>query len=194
MSQANLPGPPGRHVDTSFDVWARSDAYHNAFLHKPDPILDATLVASDAAGLPQIAVSAAQGKFLMLLARTMQAKRILEVGTLGGYSTIWLARALPADGQLISCELEEKHAAVARKNLAAAGFEEPRVKVIVGPAVKTLKALNAAQSFDLVFIDADKKGNLDYMHEAKRLTRSEGAIVCHTLSRGNDCGAHAHHR
>jgi predicted O-methyltransferase YrrM len=181
MSCANLPGPPGRNVSTAFDVWARSDEYHNSFLLKRDPALDAALSASDAAGLPQIAVSAAQGKFLMLLARTIRAKRILEVGTLGGYSTIWLARALPPEGRLITCELKQEHADVARKNLAYAGFEEPRIQILVGPAVDTLRSLDTAEPFDLVFIDADKKGNLEYMREAKRLTRSEGAIVRHAV-------------
>ncbi|KAI5120139.1 hypothetical protein M0805_001907 [Coniferiporia weirii] len=161
---------------TSPEDWAKSDEYHNGFLIPEDPVIEAAVQNSVANGLPDIAVSAAQGKFLHLLARSVGAKRILEVGTLGGYSTIWLARALPDDGKLITLELSEKHAKVARENVEKAGLSS-KVEVKVGPAADTIKTLGTDDElFDLVFIDADKPGNLNYYLEAKRLTR-KGAVI-----------------
>ncbi|KZP17385.1 O-methyltransferase family 3 protein [Athelia psychrophila] len=167
-----------RELPTSIVDWTRTDAYHNSFLIRPDATLDAARVHSTEQGLPAEAVSPAQGKFLKLIAQSIGAKRVVEVGVLGGYSTIWLAQAV-ADvdgGEVIAFELKEKHAKVARENIARAGFEKT-VKVIVGPAIDGLKALQAQPPFDLVYIDADSKSFLDYFIEAKRLLRTGGIIL-----------------
>ncbi len=117
------------------DRWDAVDAYTTGLLQPADPVLEAAI--KEAAGLPNIAVSAAQGQFLHLLARAIHARRILEIGTLGGYSAIWLGRALPDDGRLISLELEERHAEVARRNFARAGLDG-KIEVRVGPALESL--------------------------------------------------------
>ena len=140
------------------------------------------LAANALAGLPAIDVSPAQGKFLHLLARAIDARRILEVGTLGGYSTICLARALPADGRLVSLELETWYAQVARANIALAGLGD-RVEIIVGPAADSLAAMDGIKPFDLTFIDADKPGNVTYLREALRLARSGATIVIDNVVR-----------
>src|SRR5205085_9633449 len=132
-------------------------------LVQPDAALAAALEASDAAGLPAISVSPAHGKLLWLLARSIGAKRILEIGTLGGYSAIWLARGLAPGGHLITLEALEKHAAVARTNLARAGLADG-VEVRVGPALDSLPRLEGP--FDLSFIDADKQNNPEYFRWA----------------------------
>jgi predicted O-methyltransferase YrrM len=165
-------------------AWDEVDAYIAARLLGNDPVLDATLAANEAGGLPPIDVSATQGKMLHLFARMAGARRILEVGTLGGYSTIWLARALPADGRLITLELEPHHAAVAQANVARAGLAE-RVSIRVGPAVDTLEAMVAAGEapFDLVFIDADKPSNTAYLRAALALTRPGSTIVVDNVVR-----------
>ncbi|KAJ7083443.1 O-methyltransferase family 3 protein [Mycena epipterygia] len=169
---------------TTVEDWSRSDQYHNSFLHTEDPILDAALKHSKANGLPEIAVSAAQGKFLNLLVSSIGAKRILEVGTLGGYSTIWLARALPPDGELITLELSEKHAKVAQENIDRAGPGlSSQVKIIVGPGHDSMLQLHPETLFDFIFIDADKKGNRDYFTEAKRLVRKGGVIIVDNVVR-----------
>ena len=139
----------------------------------------AVRVANCVAGLPDIDVSVAQGKFLHLLARSIGARRVLELGTLGGYSTIWLARAV-GEGEVISLELDPHHADVAVANIAAAGFGD-RVKVLVGPAVETLAGLEGP--FDLVFIDADKPSNVAYLREALRLSRQGTMIVVDNVIR-----------
>ncbi|KAJ7675550.1 O-methyltransferase [Mycena rosella] len=167
---------------TTAEDWARSDQYHNSFLHREDEILDAALQNSNSNGLPEIAVSAAQGKFLNLLVSSIGAKKILEVGTLGGYSTIWLARALPADGELITLELNEKHAKVAQENLDTAGLSS-KVKVILGPAYQSMLELQPKPPFDFIFIDADKQGNKQYFTEAKRLVRKGGVIIVDNVVR-----------
>jgi len=167
---------------TTLEDWARSDIYHNSFLLEKDDALDAALKNCTANGLPDIAVSAAQGKFLMLLALSMNAKRILEIGTLGGYSTIWLARALPADGKLITLELVEKHAMIAQENIANAGLSE-KVDVITGKAIDSLNKMHPETAFDLVFIDADKPSNIYYFTEAKRLIRKGGVIIVDNVVR-----------
>ncbi|OCH95543.1 O-methyltransferase family 3 protein [Obba rivulosa] len=164
------------------ELWARSDQYHNSFLIPADEALEYARKNSNANGLPEIAVSTAQGKFLNLLARSIGAKRILEVGTLGGFSTIWLARALPADGELLTCELSEKHAEVARANIAHAGLAN-KVQIARGPAADTLKKLRPAQPYDFVFIDADKPNNLTYFIEAKRLVKKGGVIIVDNVAR-----------
>ncbi len=164
--------------------WQEVDDFiADIFIH-PDPALDAALVASKEAGLPAIEVSPNQGKLLMLLVKMVSAKRILEVGTLGGYSTIWLARALPAGGKLITLEAERKHAEVARKNIANAGLAR-KVEVRVGPALDTLTKLEGegAGPFDFVFLDADKRNNSAYFDRALRLSRKGTAIVADNVVR-----------
>ncbi|PPQ99298.1 hypothetical protein CVT24_009166 [Panaeolus cyanescens] len=162
--------------------WKRSDAYFNSFLLKEDPILDATLQNSRNQGLDNIAVSAAQGKLLHLLAKSMQAKRIVEVGLLGGYSTIWLARALPDDGKLITFEIDSHSVKVAGENLNNAGLAD-KVEIVLGPAAEELPKLKADEPFDLIFIDADKPSNPIYFKEAKRLVRKGGVIIVDNVVR-----------
>lgn len=155
-------------------LWADVDAYLGEQVGVDDHALDATLEASRHAGLPEIAVSPLQGKLLMLLAQTVDARRILEIGTLGGYSTIWLARALPDDGELVTCEYSNEHALVARRNLDAAGVGA-KVDIRIGPALDTLPTLVAP--FDFTFIDADKEHNPDYFRAAVQLSRPGSLIV-----------------
>jgi predicted O-methyltransferase YrrM len=162
------------------EQWNAVDDYYTERLIGQDDALDAAMAASDAAGLPAIAVSATQGKLLQLLARGVGARRILEIGTLGGYSGIWLARALPRDGRLITLEYSEKHAAVARANFAEAGLAD-RVEVRVGAALDTLPTLDGP--FDLAFIDADKRNNPEYVRWALRLARPGGVIVVDNVVR-----------
>ncbi|PZS37609.1 MAG: methyltransferase [Pseudonocardiales bacterium] len=168
--------------------WTAVDDYITSTLLEPDEALDAALAASAAAGLPAIAVSPAQGRLLNLLARMMNARRILEFGTLGGYSTIWLARALPPDGHLITLEYVQKHAEVARANIDRAGLAG-LVDVQVGDALDTLPQLaaaigdNRADLFDLVFIDADKQHIADHFAWSVRLTRPGGVIVLDNVVR-----------
>ncbi|HEY2203957.1 MAG TPA: O-methyltransferase [Pseudonocardia sp.] len=164
--------------------WAAVDEYFGARMLADDPVLDAALVTSDAAGLPSIAVTPAQGALLNLLARSIGARRILEIGTLGGYSTIFLGRALPADGRLVSLEAEPAHAEVAVANIDAAGLGD-RVEVRIGPALDTLPRLaeESAGPFDLVFIDADKEHNADYLTWAVRLSRPGTMIIIDNVVR-----------
>lgn len=152
-------------------TWEAVDGYYEDLLIGRDPVLEETLRASAAAGLPEIAVAPNQGRFLMLLAIATGARKILEIGTLGGYSTTWLARALPEGGRLVTLEYAPKHAEVARRNIARAGLAD-RVEVIVGPAVESLPKLveEGAGPFDLVFIDADKQGYPDYLDWSLRLS------------------------
>ena len=161
-------------------LWDDVDRYIGETLVQPDEALDAALEASDAAGLPPISVSAAHGKLLWLLARTIGAKRILEIGTLGGYSAIWLARALAPGGRLVTLEALEKHAALARKNLARARLAD-RVEVRVGKALDTLPRLEGP--FDLAFIDADKQNNPEYFRWALKLARPGSLIVVDNVVR-----------
>ncbi len=146
-----------------------------------DPVLTAALEASDAAGLPQIAVSTQQGKFLSLLAGAIKARSVLEIGTLGGFSTIWLARGVGPDGRVLTLEYEPKHAEVARANIDRAGVGD-RVKVLVGPALETLPTVTEGP-FDLVFIDADKQNNAGYLEWALRLTHPGSVIVVDNVIR-----------
>lgn len=164
--------------------WTAVDQYIGDLLLPPDPELDAALQASAAAGLPQINVSPAQGKLLQLLAQLQGARAILEIGTLAGYSTIWLARALPPGGRLITLEAEPKHAEVARANIARAGLADI-VELRLGPALETLPQLAAGGRgpFDLIFIDADKQSTAEYFRWALRLARRGSLIVVDNVVR-----------
>ncbi len=162
------------------DTWNAVDAYLAETVIKPDPSYKAVYDASVVAGLPDIAVSAAEGKQLHLMAKMSGARRILEIGTLGGYSTLWLARALPPDGKLITLEYSPKHAEVARANLAKAGVGN-RVEVKVGAALDTLPALQGP--FDFFFIDANKDGYPDYFRWAVKLSRPGSVIVADNMVR-----------
>jgi predicted O-methyltransferase YrrM len=169
---------------TAEQIWTTVDAYFETHLVGPDDALDAALAASVAAGLPAINVTPTQGKFLHLLAELCGARRILEIGTLGGYSTIWLARALPRRGRLISLEIDANYAAVALENLARAGVAD-RVEIRVAPAVESLAALAAqhAEPFDFVFIDADKANSDIYCRAALQLARVGTVIVVDNVVR-----------
>jgi len=162
----------------SEDEWSAVDDYIVDQLLVRDDVLEAVLAANAAAGLPGIDVSPPQGKFLHLLARIAGARKILEIGTLGGYSTIWLARALPADGIVVTLEADRRHAAVARANFARAGLAA-RIDLRLGPALETLPTLQSEGTgpFDLVFIDADKPNNPDYLAWAIRLGRPGTVII-----------------
>ncbi|MEU8755229.1 O-methyltransferase [Streptomyces chartreusis] len=166
-------------------VWDDVDEYFSSQLSPDDETLRAALRDSEAAGLPAISVTATQGKLLQLLAQIQGARNILEIGTLGGYSTIWMARALPSDGRLISLEYSAKYAEVASRNIARAGLDKI-VEVRVGPALESLPKLadeNPAP-FDLVFIDADKANNPHYIDWALRLTSTGSLIVVDNVVRG----------
>jgi len=166
------------------EQWTAVDRYLCGQLLPPDPALEAALQASIAAGLPPIHVSPNQGKLLQLLARLQQARTILEIGTLGGYSTIWLARALPAGGRLITLEADPGHAAVARANFVRAGLAGV-VELRPGRALDTLPQLAAEGRgpFDLIFIDADKPGYPDYFAWALKLTRRGSLIIVDNVVR-----------
>ena len=166
------------------ETWTAVDEYFTKQLVQPDAALEAALARSTEVGLPPINVSPTHGKLLHLLARLQGARRILEIGTLGGYSTIWLARALPVDGELITLEADPRHVEVARANLAAAGVGE-LVEVRVGKALDTLPILAAegAGPFDLVFIDADKPSNPAYLQWALELTKPGSIIVIDNVVR-----------
>jgi predicted O-methyltransferase YrrM len=165
--------------------WSAVDSYIGENLVPADPVLEAALRASADAGLPPISVSPSQGKLLHLLARAQGARTILEIGTLGGYSAIWLARALPPGGRLITLEAEPRHAEVARANLAHAGLADV-AEVRVGPALDTLPKLQAGGDgpFDLIFIDADKPGYPDYLPWSLRLSRPGSMIIADNVVRG----------
>ncbi|HDR9800776.1 TPA: O-methyltransferase [Burkholderia cenocepacia] len=167
------------------DRWNQVDAYFSATLLPSDAVLDAALAASDAAGLPAINVAPNQGKLLQLLATIRGARRILEVGTLGGYSTIWLARALPPGGSLVTLELNPAHAKVATENIARAGFAQV-VSVVVGSAKDSLaRLIDAGEApFDFIFIDADKDNNAVYLDAALKLSRPGTVIVVDNVVRG----------
>lgn len=167
------------------ELWNEVDRYCAEKLLGQDPALEAALAANAAAGLPAIDVSPTQGKLLYLLAKVHGARRILEIGTLGGYSTISLARALPVGGRLIALELEPAYARAARQNLENAGVSE-RVEIRVGPALQSLEALRAekAEPFDLVFIDADKANTPHYYREARALCRPGSVIITDNVIRG----------
>jgi predicted O-methyltransferase YrrM len=166
-------------------VWADVDEFFSANLLPADEVLRATLETNVTEKLPPIAVTPPQGKLLHLLARACGARRILEIGTLGAYSTIWMARALPADGRLVTLEADPKHAEIARSNIARAGVSH-LVDVRVGPAIDTLPRLekDGVAPFDLIFIDADKPSTPDYFEWAIKLSHPGSVIIVDNLVRG----------
>jgi predicted O-methyltransferase YrrM len=177
---AQRPPPPPVDSQAIIDV----DHYIDDLFAPADPALTATLASIESSAMPAIQVSAGQGKWLYLMARLVGARRILELGTLAGYSTIWLARALPADGRLVTLELKPEHAETARKNFVRAGLSD-RIEVIVGAALDSLAALAAgpAAPFDLVFIDADKRSYRAYLEWALTLTRPGSLIIADNVVR-----------
>ena len=165
-------------------TWHAVDEYFEQKLALNDPALGAALADSQAEGLPAINVTPAHGKLLALLAQSINARRILEVGTLGGYSTIWMARALPPDGELVTLEIARLHAAVAQRNLDRARLAD-RVRIVVAPATDSLRQMisERVESFDLVFIDADKERNLEYFEAALALTHPGSLIIVDNVVR-----------
>jgi predicted O-methyltransferase YrrM len=166
------------------DLFVTLDGYIDGLFAPEDPVLTAAVADAEAAGLPPIQVSAGQGKFLYLLAKLVGARRILEVGTLGGYSAIWLARALPADGRLVTLELEQRHADVASANLERAGLAD-KVEIIVGSALDSLPALadRGAAPVDLVFLDADKVNYRTYFAQIMRMVRPGSLVLADNVIR-----------
>jgi predicted O-methyltransferase YrrM len=165
-------------------TWTDVESYFDAALLPPDPILEAALHASAAAGLPPIQIPPSQGKLLHLLSIAQRSTRILEIGTLGGYSTLWLARSLGTEGRLITLEVNPHHAKVARENFARAGLER-QIELRLGPALDSLKQLQTENlpPFDFVFIDADKVNNLAYVQAALDMTRVGSLIVVDNVVR-----------
>ncbi|EPQ53257.1 S-adenosyl-L-methionine-dependent methyltransferase [Gloeophyllum trabeum ATCC 11539] len=163
--------------DARFHEWCREDEYHAARLVKPDPVVDHVIRNTKEKGLPAIFISPMQGKFLGIMVKVTGARRVLELGTLGGLSAIYMARALPADGQLVTLEYSPKHAEVAKENIAHAGLSS-KVQIIVGDGSASLEKLRAdgAPPFDMAFIDADSEHVADYVRLAKPLLR-QGALV-----------------
>ena len=166
------------------ELWTAVDNYIVETLHPVDEVLDAAVLAGVEAGLPSIQVSPPQGMFLYLLAKVHGARRILEIGTLGGYSAIWLGRALPDDGELVTIEIDPKHARVATSNIERAGLAT-KVKVLTGDARELLPKLEkqAGKPFDLTFIDADKPGNPFYFTSALRMSRPGSLILVDNVVR-----------
>jgi predicted O-methyltransferase YrrM len=166
------------------DLWTAVDAYLEEKLLPADPVLEEALRSSAAAGLPNIQVSPTQGKLLYLLAKALGARRVLEIGALGGYSTIWLARALPKDGRLVTLEVEAKHAEVASANIARAGLQD-RVEIRLGRALETLPKILAEKRgpFDLFFLDADKANTRAYFEWTLKLSRPGSLIVVDNVVR-----------
>jgi predicted O-methyltransferase YrrM len=167
--------------------WSEVDSYLAETLIGPEPALEDALAANSAAGLPSIDVSAPQGKLIHLLARMIGARKALEIGALGGYSTIWLARALPDDGRLVTLEVNAKHAEIARSNVARAGLSG-KVEIRTGAALASLPKIEAEGlgPFDFVFIDADKTNNAAYLEWALRLSRPGTAIVVDNVVRDGE--------
>ena len=166
------------------EQWTAVDRYLNNLLVPSDPMLEAALEASSEAGLPPVNVAPNQGKLLNLLVLASGARTVLEIGTLGGYSTIWLARALPSSGRLVTLETDPRHAAVARENIAGAGLSEI-VEILVGPAAESLPKLKAQHRppFDLVFIDADKPATAEYFAWSLEMTHVGSLIVVDNVVR-----------
>ena len=176
---------PTEQVRVDEGLWAAVDRYIADTVAPPDPALEAALEASAKAGLPEIQVAPNQGKLLQMLARLLGARRILEIGTLGGYSTIWLGRALPKDGKLITLEADPKHAEVARTNIARAGLDGI-VEIRLGPALETLPRIAGERHgpFDLIFIDADKVNIPEYFTWSLKMARVGSLILVDNVVRG----------
>ncbi|QIG40213.1 O-methyltransferase [Microbacterium sp. 4R-513] len=170
-------------ADPTPDAWQRLDAYFAATLVGHDPALDAAVADQNAAGLPAIEVAPVNGKLLNLLARMSRARRVLEIGTLGAYSTIWLARAVPDDGRVVTIEAEPRIAEIARANLSRAGVGD-KVEVKVGRGADVLPTLADEEPFDLVFIDADKESNTIYLDWAAKLGHPGTVVVVDNVGRG----------
>jgi predicted O-methyltransferase YrrM len=171
----------------SKELWSAVDGYIVSNLLPHDPVLEQALHSNAAAGLPSIDVAPNQGKLLHLLARIQRAERILEIGTLGGYSTIWLARSLPANGRLLTLEVNPHHAEIAAANVDRAGLSAI-VEIRVGPALESLAALQLERTaaFDLIFIDADKPNNPAYLDWALKLSHSGTLIIVDNVIREGD--------
>jgi predicted O-methyltransferase YrrM len=165
-------------------LWTEVERYFDGLLIPADPVMEAALKASSSAGLPPINVTPSQGRLLWLLARVQGARKVLEVGTLGGYSAIWMASALPLGGRLLTLEVDASHARVARANIKRAGLSEV-VEVRLGPALHTLPKIAASNEgpFDITFIDADKPSNPDYFEWALRLSRPGSLIIVDNVVR-----------
>ena len=165
------------------DIWTNVDQYFTDALIKPNRALNAAVKANRKAELPAIDVTPLQGRFLEVLARSCCARRVLEIGTLGGYSTLWLARALPENGVVVTLEIEPKHAAIAQRNIDRAGLSN-RVDLRIGPAAESLAALaGSADPFDFIFIDADKAGYPEYLQFSLKLSRPGTLIVADNVVR-----------
>ena len=166
------------------EIWTAVDDYTNDVMVRSDEVLDQALIRSNTAGLRPINVAPNQGKMLQIYARMIGARRILEIGTLGGYSTIWLARALPADGTLITLEIDPRNAGIARENITFAGLMD-KVEIRVGKADDSLATMHAERvaPFDFIFIDADKPSNPDYFSWAMKLIRAGGLILIDNVVR-----------
>ena len=167
------------------DLWAAVEGYVSGQLIGEDPALDAVLAASERAGLAGGPIPASLGRMLELLVRISGSRRILEIGTLGGYSTVWLARGLPSDGRVVTLELDAHHADVARANITSVGLAD-RIEVLVGSALQSMERLVAQGSdpFDLIFIDADKQNNPGYLEWALKLSRAGTVIIADNVVRG----------
>lgn len=166
------------------EMFEKVDHYISQLLAPEDEVLQQTIKSLDEAGMPQISITANQGKFLQIIAMMNGTKKILELGTLGGYSTIWLARALPADGRIVTVEFDPHHAVIARKNIENAGLLE-KVDLRVGKASEVMEQLKAAgeTNFDLIFIDADKPPYKEYFEAALELARLGAVIICDNVIR-----------
>lgn len=172
-------------TDPTPDAWRRVDAYLTDTLVGHDSALEAAVASQNAADLPAIEVAPVNGKLLHLLARISGAHRVLEIGTLGAYSTIWMARALPVGGQVVTIEAEPATAVIARENLDRAGVSE-MVEILLGRAADVLPTLEGSEPFDLVFIDADKESNTIYLDWAARLGRPGTVVVIDNIGRGGE--------
>jgi len=169
----------------SKDLWTEVDGYLEQHFTAGDSAIEAALAHQHASGLPDIAVSPTQGKLLAVLAKSAGAKRAVEFGTLGGYSTIWIARALPEDGRIVTFELKQEHADVARENFEAAGVSE-KVEIRVGPAADNLGTLDNDEPFDLIFIDADKPSNTLYYEAAMKRSKPGALVIVDNVVRDGD--------
>ncbi|MBN9656251.1 O-methyltransferase [Halobacillus sp. GSS1] len=167
---------------SNLETWKQVDQYFIDQLIPSDPVMENVLKANEEAGLPSIDVSATQGKMLQLFVKMKAAKHVLEIGTLGGYSTTWMAKALPEDGHITTLEFNPKHAEVASNNLEMAGIKD-KVEVIVGPALDSLPTLEGREPFDFIFIDADKDNNPRYIKEALTLSKPGTTILVDNVVR-----------